>query len=121
MFEMAGGTATSGRITQWEAASLAELGVVGAGVPLTAICQDELPSPVGAQWFRATAYDDFVLVTQGVTISDLSGLGGDTSLGYYSMVGPRDSFDALAHEVFVRILFQLYPDPVTNVTPTPTP
>ncbi len=120
-FEMAGG-AVPARLSLWDAATIAELGVVGDGVPLTAICQMELPSPLGPQWFRATAFDDVVLVTQGVVSSDPTGFVTGTGLGYYTMLGPRDAFETLAHEVYVRILYQLYPDPIdSGVTPTPTP
>ena len=121
MFEMAGGTVMSHRLSLDQAATLAERGAVGNDVQLTPICEEELPSPLGPMWFRASAFGDFVLVTQGVPFTDPTGFANGTGLGYYSMYGPRDEFDALAHDVFVRILYQLYPDPITLVTPTPTP
>jgi hypothetical protein len=121
-FEAAIGTIYGVLFTLSEAATMAELGLVGETARLSLICSYEDPNPIAPSWFRAAYVDDSVLVTEGFAWANPSAFIPNTLVTYYGMLGRRSEFEALMREVFLRILFQFIIDgPDDESTPTPTP
>jgi hypothetical protein len=118
LFEFAGGTIVGAALAPGEAATIAELGVVGEEARLRSICSYEDANPLVPGWFHAARVEDAVLVTYGWPIANATALWPNTVVYYYSMLGPRDRFDDLMRTVYIPILFQL-----TGIGggPTPTP
>jgi hypothetical protein len=118
LFEFAGGTIAAAVLAPGEAATVAEMGVVGEDARLRSICSYEDANPLLPGWFHAARVEDSVLVTYGWPIANATSLWPNTIVYYYSMFGPRDSFEDLMRTVYIPILFQL-----TGIGggPTPTP
>ena len=119
-FENAIGTIYGVVFNLSQAATMAELGLVGASARLTPICSYEDPNPLAPSWFRASYVDDSVLVTEGFAWASPRALLPNTLVIYYGMLGRRDEFEALMREVFLRILFQFKGGGGDEPTPTPT-
>lgn len=120
-FEIGVASITGAALTIQQSAAIALQGVLGESPRVTPICGFEEESPLARTWFQAVRSGTSVLVTDGVTISDSSGFSPFTTLSFQTFLGPSAQFDALARQVFLRILFQLLPGGGGDPTPTPTP
>ena len=64
--------------------------------------------------------DASVLVSYGWPRSPSSGLYATTTLAYYTLFGPQETYEELMRTIFIPILSQLEGGGYTP-TPTPTP
>lgn len=120
-FEFASGTLQGVMLSPLQAANVAELGMVGERARLATLCAYEVQNPLGPAWLRAVAVDDeTLLLTQGYAVA-YPGMMPYTIVTYYSMYGPRDQFEPLMRQVFLRLMGQFYRGREISVTPTPTP
>lgn len=120
-FEFVSGTLQGVMLSPLQAATVAELGIVGERARITTLCAYEDQNPLGPAWLRAVVVDDdTLLLTQGYAVA-YSGMIPYTIVTYYSMYGPRDQFELLMRQVFLRIMGQFYRGREISVTPTPTP
>lgn len=118
-FENAIGRIYGVLFTLSQAATMAELGLVGETARLTPICSFEDPNPLAPSWFRATHVDGSVLVTEGYVLASPTALMPNTLVIYYGMVGRQQEFEALMRGVFLRIMYQFSSGGGDKPTPTP--
>ena len=120
-FEFVSGSLQGVQLTPLQAATVADLGMVGDRPRRTTLCAYEDQNPQGPAWLQASVVDrSTLLLTQGYAVP-YSGLVPYTIVTYYSMYGPRDQFEPLMREVFLRFMGQFYRGQEISVTPTPTP
>lgn len=120
-FEFASGILQGVMLSPLQAATVAELGMVGERAGLSTLCAYEDENPLGPAWLRAVVVDDeTLLVTQSYAVAN-SGIMPYTIVTYYSMYGPREQFEPLMRRIFLRIMGQVYRGREISVTPTPTP
>jgi hypothetical protein len=120
-FEAAVGTLHGALLSPLQAANVADLGVAAASSRLEPFCDYEDRKPLSPAWFRASHIDGSVLVSEGFAIPNPSAMLPSTIVVYYAMTGPRETFESLVREVYLRILFQFMPSGGDQPTPTPEP
>jgi hypothetical protein len=120
-FEAAVGTLHGVLLSPLQAANVADLGVAGDASRLAPFCDYEDRNPLAPSWFRASRIDGNVLVSEGYAIPNPSAFTPSTIVTYYAMTGPREEFETLMREVYLRILFQFMPGGGETPTPTPEP
>lgn len=122
LFEAGIGTIHDAILAPLQAATMAELGIVGDGAALADICAFEDRNPLQPSWLRAAwagNQGQVTIASQGYALANPGSLTPNTIVTWYAMAGPTGLFEPLMREVFLRILVQFLPGGGDQPTPTP--
>jgi len=120
-FDYASGILQGVALKPLEAAQIAIQAILGEDPDLDPICTSTLDDGFMQSWITAHRFKDSILVTSGQVIADATGFSPYTSITYQAFYGPRESFEQVVREIFIRFLYQQLQSGGSDPTPTPTP